>query len=208
MSLLSHLARASLDSFTKADICHVSFTCTMYSAYVVTALSLSHTHTHTHSAQAINHLLMSYSPSNTEDIHKTVLNLLITPPRPSLLTPSHRPLITASLSLLYQLNIISMCLTDCIMKCLHYIITNTGPTVVIVGMVASVEERVGGGGGVESELVDWLERCGVVDPYCYFTRHLSLTASSHQVSVCVCVCDSLVQTEPSHIHLHVWCISI
>ena len=51
---------------------------------------------------------------------------------------------------------------------------------VIVGMVGSVEERLGGGGGVGRELVSWLEMNGVNDPHGYFTRHLSLTTSNSQ----------------------------
>ena len=67
----------------------------------------------------------------------------------------------------------------------YYIIAvscGADPVLVMVGMVASVEERGGGGGGeVERELMTWLERNGVEDPHGYFTRHLTHTAASHQV---------------------------
>ena len=73
-------------------------------SHCVTVLSLCRTF----SLQAIHHLLLSHNPSNREDIYKAVLDQLTTPPQPSLLTPSHRPLVTAALDLLFYINIISM----------------------------------------------------------------------------------------------------
>ena len=53
-------------------------------------------------------------------------------------------------------------------------------------MTVSVENRLDeereGVGGLERQLVVWLEENGMNDPHGYFTRQLATMAANHQVS--------------------------
>ena len=62
-----------------------------------------------------------------------------------------------------------------------------GPLLVVVGMAMSVENRLNEErervGGVERQLVVWLEDNGMNDPHGYFTRQLATMAADHQVHI-------------------------
>ena len=107
--------------------------------------------------QALLKLLQRYNPGNREDIQKTVLSLLSTPPLLSARSISERPLVVRALKLLFYMRELS--------------------TLLVVFMMAQFIE---GDLELQQLIVNYLHQCGLEDPLGYFIRLLAQLDSLEQ----------------------------